>query len=507
MARTATVSRFANHSRPSFESPESQHHALPWRFRLLLVLVTAIGAVVVALGQDIFGSLSLTGRLAGGLYGAAGLVILACVLVLSGAVGWLPPPGSATWRSTVWVAAGAVTYVCTTLAVYSLAVQPLRAVVEAGACVVCLVGLVDFAGSTPSPPVGRTEHGIPAASSTSAGPGAGSQDIARPVAPTPSGAARAGRLAAAAGALLTAAQFWYTNVYLPSNADIGIGFDVAVQPPLWVSHQLRLVPVDITIDDASSSSATALVLGSMFVVDGVSYPTGALRWRSPSAELQAEPDIGLGRLTSDQANMVDIAPAPGATSAVSEQLLSIGHPAGDGRLLFPDIDQTTRMLVAVPRRVRALEVHVYLDYTRDSQLRLAGEDATTGKVGLPYAYYATGRCQPSHNALAARQQHAGQGDNKLHAAPRDVNLLEIRQLIESALQTVTKGPEVLVSYWCFAPGGERTASFVAPRPAGLRPTTGAAETDAPPAVLALAPGPANDYGIRHVQTVWTLPIR
>jgi hypothetical protein len=497
------VSTIVNHPRSSVEGLEGQHHTLPWRFRLLLVLVAAIGVVAVVLGQDIFGPLSLTARLTGGLYGAAGLVILACVIVLSGAVHRYAPLGSAAWRSTVWVTAGAITYVCTTLAAYSLALQPLRAAVELGACVVCLFGLVKFAISTPAPPRGRTERGAAAASSTSAAPGAGSQDTAP--APTPSGAARAGRLAAAGGALLTAAQFWYTNVYLPSHADIGIGFDVAVQPPLWVSRHLRLVPVDITTHNASS--ATALVLGSMFVVDGVRYPSGAPRWRSPDAELRLEPDIGLGRLTFDQANMVDIAPAPGAASAVSERLLSIGHPAGDGRLLFPDIDQTTRMLVAVPRGVSALEIHVYLDYTRDSQLRLAGEDATTGKVGLPYAYYTTSRCQPTHNALAAGRQRAGLGGHKLGTAPRDVNLLEIRQLTESALQTVTKGPEVLVSYWCFAPGGERTASFVASRPAGLRPTTGAPESDAPPAVLALAPGPANDYGIRHVQTVWTVPIR
>ena len=71
-------------------------------------------------------------------------------------------------------------------------------------------------------------------------------------------------------ALAAVAQFWYRDVYVPENTQVGIDYGLALGS-VARSGSERLVQVDLTMKD--ESAVTALTLDSMVVVSGISYPS------------------------------------------------------------------------------------------------------------------------------------------------------------------------------------------------------------------------------------------
>jgi hypothetical protein len=419
---------------------------------LLLSPVFIAGLIALLIGVvDTVAPASLPSQLVGLTYLAAGVV------ATGGAVAVVQRRAPVRQIATVAVLAAA--YVWGTLALYAYALRPAEAVAGAVLFAVTLIAGSRVAGWR-----------------SSAGGGPGGAGIAdRP------GAKQALRLrvsAAAIGTVIAAAQLWYSSVYLPANADVGIAFSVTPGTPLRVSKQLRLVPLQITLQNQSSVGAVALT--SMFTVFGVGYQRRGHLWRPRTDTLIKEQAIGAGALQSEQDNNVGFAPGR------PETLLAMGRVAGDGRILFPSVAQSTRVVVAVPPGVNALEVHVQLDYARDTRLQLAGADPTTGLGGTPYARYTT--------AVAD--------------CPHDV--IEIRTLRQSLLQRLTRGDQILVTNWCFEPGHERTFSFVSTRPGGFTSTVNSQSSvnyrRQLRLVHPLTRHDTNTYGIVHVGPVWTLAV-
>ncbi len=71
-------------------------------------------------------------------------------------------------------------------------------------------------------------------------------------------------------ALAAVVQFWYRDVYVPENTQVGIDYGLALGS-VARSGGDRLVQVDLTMKD--ESAATALTLESMVVVSGITYPS------------------------------------------------------------------------------------------------------------------------------------------------------------------------------------------------------------------------------------------
>lgn len=70
--------------------------------------------------------------------------------------------------------------------------------------------------------------------------------------------------------LAAVAQFFYQSVYIPENTQVGIDYGLTLGS-MARSGSARLVQVDLTMKD--DSSVTAVTLGSMVVVRGISYPS------------------------------------------------------------------------------------------------------------------------------------------------------------------------------------------------------------------------------------------
>jgi hypothetical protein len=69
-----------------------------------------------------------------------------------------------------------------------------------------------------------------------------------------------------------AAQFWYVSVYVPDNTPIGISYAVSTGA-MSGSGSDRQVQVDLSMEDVGA--VAAIVLDSMIVINGISYPGGS----------------------------------------------------------------------------------------------------------------------------------------------------------------------------------------------------------------------------------------
>lgn len=67
------------------------------------------------------------------------------------------------------------------------------------------------------------------------------------------------------------AQFWYISIYAPDNTPVGINTAFVIGPMTGTGSD-RVVQVDLTMEDAGPVAAIAL--GSILVVNGISYPSG-----------------------------------------------------------------------------------------------------------------------------------------------------------------------------------------------------------------------------------------
>ena len=66
----------------------------------------------------------------------------------------------------------------------------------------------------------------------------------------------------------SAANFWFVSFYLPANTQVGVEYGLSVGPVVRSGGD-RLVALDLTMDN--KSSVTALTVGSMVIVRGISY--------------------------------------------------------------------------------------------------------------------------------------------------------------------------------------------------------------------------------------------
>jgi hypothetical protein len=179
-----------------------------------------------------------------------------------------------------------------------------------------------------------------------------------------------------------AAGFWFQSFYLPENTQIGIQYGLTV---VSVRHlgTSRLVTLDLTMEN--QSSVTALAVGSMLEVFGLSYTkTGRAEADAGTREdLQNDlKNLNLYGITANAAPNVDL--PPNSSTIATPRDLSIGsgeqqqsmplaliRPVNDDSLLFPDDISSRDFVVTVPEpAVRALDVQIRVQYARTTRLAL-----------------------------------------------------------------------------------------------------------------------------------------
>lgn len=410
---------------------------------VVLLLIASAGVVGLVFGAaDALSAPTLVAELIGVSYVAAGLVALL-------GVGTSVRIGDA--RQIGPIASAAVAYIFGSLCLYARHFRPLEAI---------FLGVVALTYLAAGVALARV-HPWKSAAGT----------------PTWLGTVRFS--SAAAAVVLSALQLWYTSVYLPANAEVGITLGASEVRSIRVSKHLDLVPVTVMLENRSTVSA--VILNSMVVIRAVTYPPTRQIWRSPGEVLTSERAIGesggIGGLRSEQANIVALRRARG----FAEPLLAIGRLTGDGRTLFPNVPLTTRLVLAVKPEVRAIEIHAYLDYARQARLQLAGSNAAKGNGGPPIKQY-------DFNA-------SGKGPEGPH--PCYERVVAVRTVQSSLVELVTRGSQVLVTNWCFEPYFERTWARVVGRPGALTPDW---------AKKLGSPQTPGTYGIVHTQQVWTVAL-
>jgi hypothetical protein len=238
-------------------------------------------------------------------YLGAGIVAAAC--------GWALLAGRGPGQPIALLGASAALYVWVTLALYSLAVRP---------ALTAVAGILALASLAAGLKLTRAHRGT--------GKGFWSLVSVRVT-------------AASVSALIAAAQLWYTSVYLPANVEVGIAFSVTAGAPQKISRGLRLVPLEVGVQNQSSGGAVALT--SIVTVTGIRYAGGRGRmWRGEPDVLARELQIGSGNVRSEQDLNVSFTPIR------RRRLLAVARAVGDGRIMFPGVANSTRMASRRRRR-------------------------------------------------------------------------------------------------------------------------------------------------------------
>jgi hypothetical protein len=238
-------------------------------------------------------------------------------------------------------------------------------------------------------------------------------------------------------ALGTLTNFWYQSIYLPENAQVGVEYGVSLGPVVTSGH-LRLVTVDVSMDN--ESPVTALTLGSMVVVNGLVYKSSG------------GGTIATGKQAQDRARKyaASLAQRPGQAAAIANpndqlsgnlepQQLTIVRPVENDSYLFPDDVYTRDFDVVISNpKIIALEIKLYVFFARTTRLSL-GASVTSSTSGIT-------NCK--NGAQSAWY------------------------INQSALIRFTRGTQILYSDWC-ANVGDPFISWRVGAPKGTHDSAGA----------------------------------
>lgn len=206
----------------------------------------------------------------------------------------------------------------------------------------------------------------------------------------------------------SAANFWFVSFYLPANTQVGVEYGLSLGPVMRSGGD-RLVTLDLTMDN--KSSVTALTIGSMVVVRGVSYvgksnATAQKRMSAYADSLAGQPP---GSSAAVQNPNIQFDGQP------SYVMLTILRPIDDDSYLFSNDTFSHYFNVVIPEaNIVALDVDVYVQYARTTRLTLSSQ--------LPPAIKQSRSC------------------------PDDVR--SAWNVNQSALVRFTHGSQVLYSNWC-----------------------------------------------------------
>jgi hypothetical protein len=175
-----------------------------------------------------------------------------------------------------------------------------------------------------------------------------------------------GALATALGLL---AQFWYVSIYIPRNTQVGINYSLTLGPVAQSGHS-TLATLQFTMED--ESSLTAVVLGSLVVVSGISYrpATGG-----------AQPTVQ-HRITAYARSGGN--PDVGFRGSEPASVLAVDSPIDNNALLLPGAVYTKDLVVVVPEPgMAALQVAIMVDYARQTRLVLGHAALLKHPVHVP----------------------------------------------------------------------------------------------------------------------------
>lgn len=234
----------------------------------------------------------------------------------------------------------------------------------------------------------------------------------------------------------SAANFWFVSFYLPANTQVGVEYGLSMGPVVRSGGD-RLVTLDLTMDN--TSSVTALTVGSMVVVRGISY-TNAGESNVTAQERNKSNHTAQQQMSAYADTLAGQQPADGSTAVQnpniqfygrqSNMVLTILRPIDNNSYLFSNDTYSRYFNVVIPEaNIAALDVEVEIMYARVTRLTLSGHHPPGIK---PY-----GSCPDDEQSSW------------------NVN--------QSALVRFTHGSQVLYSNWCADPANPSISSNVVGR--------------------------------------------
>jgi hypothetical protein len=311
------------------------------RLQNIWLLLMAVGLGVTApvalwLGlQDVVWEVSLPAQILGAFFIVAGLAASVSAVML--VVILLPfPRGRETSRHHVkYIAGGAISgiYVNLTIVLYSFRYQPVKAWLSGALALNCIF---------------LTYLTLPAAW------GAISKSVKG--------------VGITVALLGSAANFWFVSFYLPANTQVGIEYGLSLGPMVRSGGD-RLVTLDLTMDN--KSSVTALTVGSMVIVRGVSYTNAGRSNTTPQERMFEYADSLAGQPADGSAAVQN--PNLQFDGRQSSVVLTILRPIDDDTYLFSNDTFSHYFNVVIPEgNIVALDVEVYVQYARATRLTLSG---------------------------------------------------------------------------------------------------------------------------------------
>lgn len=362
----------------------------------LLVVVGALPALWIGL-HDLFGPVSFSSQLLGGLYTAAGLCIVIGVAELArkrrvrADRPALSREGADNYGLASFLAAATSAIVALSVSLSAYGYRP---------AFVWIFGALAVADTAVAVMVVRKEH-VKALS-----------DVMK-------------SSLLAGGTLVAIASFTYQNIYVPSDTEVGIEFASSTGRPLKVSHDIYLIPVHLTMTDRSSVGA--VVATSLATVTGVYYAGHGRRYPPPGQMQERETSEGKQAIPAERpgSDLSDVFPGREHRTVLAATKL-----IGDGSQLVSGGTYVRSILVAVPRdNFKGLVIEQSIVYGSTSRLTLA--------ANKPIYPPATERGPWCRNRVE-----------------------RLWRLRESELRSFTRGRQILVTNWCADRGSERVWAFV-----------------------------------------------
>jgi len=156
---------------------------------------------------------------------------------------------------------------------------------------------------------------------------------------------------------------WYQAIYLPQNAQVGIEYTLTLRSVVQ-SDSLTLADLQLTMENLSS--VTALSVGSMVEVSGLSYTSG-----KPNALSNDATERHLIAYATAQAGSNSDIRFGGTENST---LLAVLRPINNDSYLFPDDIYTHDFVVVIPETgFAALTVRILVQYVRTTRIVLGAE--------------------------------------------------------------------------------------------------------------------------------------